>query len=483
MPRIACADIKGCVPLTSTIPLLSHTSPERIVAWRDGISVTAAQFLSDVEKLVTILPASRHVLNDCHDRYHFLVALSAILVAGKINLLPSTRTAETIRELLTFAPDAVCLTDQAHCAIDLPQTAYPRPSFFDLNGSGNIPAFHIPQIEDDRLVAYVFTSGSTGLPIAHRKTWATLRRNVQMEAEQLGLKPGVNYSVVGTVPAQHMYGFESTVLMPLINGFSLTSALSFYPADICSSLEQVPEPRVLVTTPVHLRSLLGSELPLPRIEVMVSATAPLSPQVALQAEQTFHAPLREIYGSTETGQIATRQPSQSPEWVLFPNLKMTRCPHQDASDERMWISGGHVETPMPMNDAIELTGDGKFMLHGRITDLINIAGKRSSLAYLNHHLNAIPGVVDGAFFMPPEKTSGEVTRLKAFVVAPTLEVSEIVTALRQKIDLAFLPRPLYKVDSLPRNATGKLPHASLAELLHKLTAVQCVTPHFSKQIP
>lgn len=388
--------------MTSTIALLSHTSPDRTVAWRDGVSVTAAQFLSDVEKLVTILPAGGHVLNDCHDRYHFLVAFSAIMVAGKINLLPSTRTAETIRQLLTFAPDAVCVTDQARCAIDLPQTAYPTPSFFGLIGSGNISAFHIPHIENDRLVAYVFTSGSTGLPIAHRKSWGTLVRNVQMEAIQLGLKPDINYSVVGTVPAQHMYGFESTVLMPLANGFSLTSALSFYPADICSSLEQVPEPRVLVTTPVHLRSLIGSELPLPKIEVMVSATAPLSPQVALQAEQTFHAPLREIYGSTETGQIATRQPSQSPEWVLFPTLKMTRCPHQDASDERMWISGGHVETPMPMNDAIELTGDGKFLLHGRITDLINIAGKRSSLAYLNHHLNAIPGVTDGAFFMPPE---------------------------------------------------------------------------------
>lgn len=453
----------------SLIPLLSHTSPDRIVAWRDGIPVTAAQFLSDVEKLATILPASRHILNDCHDRYHFLVALSAILVAGKVNLLPSTRTAETIRQLLSFAPDAVCLTDQSNCAIALPQTAYPSPTFFGQIGSASIRAFNIPQIEEDRLVAYVFTSGSTGLPIAHRKTWATLVCNVQMEARQLGLEPGVNYSVVGTVPAQHMYGFESTVLMPLANGFSLTSAQSFYPADICHSLAQVPEPRVLITTPVHLRSLLGSALPLPKIEVMVSATAPLSPQLAQQAEQAFHAPLQEIYGSTETGQIATRQPSLTPEWVLFPTLKMAPCPEQDKNDSRMWISGGHVETPMPMNDAIELTSNGKFLLHGRITDLINIAGKRSSLAYLNHHLNAIPGIVDGAFFMPPEKTSGEVTRLKAVVVAPTLEVGDIIAALREKIDPAFMPRPLYKVDSLPRNATGKLPHAALAEFMNTLS--------------
>lgn len=453
--------------MTSFIPLLSHTSADRIIAWRDGIPVTATQFLADVEQLATILPASRHILNDCHDRYHFLVALSAILVAGKVNLLPSTRTAETIRQLSDFAPDAACLTDQPNCAIALPQTAYPAPAFFDRIDS-SMRAFNIPQIEKDRLVAYVFTSGSTGLPIAHRKTWATLVRNVQMEARQLGLEAGTNYSVVGTVPAQHMYGFESTVLMPLINGFSLTSAQSFYPADICNSLAQVPEPRVLITTPVHLRSLLGSALSLPKIEVMVSATAPLSPQLAQQAEQAFHAPLLEIYGSTETGQIATRQAALTPEWSLFPTLKMAHSPHADESDQRMWISGGHVETPMPMNDAIEIIGNGKFLLHGRISDLINIAGKRSSLAYLNHHLNAIPGIVDGAFFMPPEKTSGEVTRLKALVVAPTLEISDIIAALRERIDPAFMPRPIYKVDSLPRNETGKLPHAALAELMNQL---------------
>ncbi len=463
--------------IPSLIPLLSHTSPDRIVAWRDGIAVTAAQFLSDVEKLVTMLPASQHILNDCHDRYHFLVALSAILAARKVNLLPATRTAETIRQLLSFAPDAGCLTDQPDCVIALPQTAYPSPAFFEQTGSDSLHAFNIPQIEEDRLVAYVFTSGSTGLPIAHRKTWATLVRNVQMEARQLGLEAGVNYSVVGTVPAQHMYGFESTVLMPLANGFSLTSAQSFYPADICNSLAQVPEPRVLITTPVHLRSLLGSELPLPKIEVMVSATAPLSPQLAQQAEQAFHAPLLEIYGSTETGQIATRQAALTPEWMLFPTLTMAQRPQQDESDQRMWISGGHVETPMPMNDTIEITSNGKFLLHGRISDLINIAGKRSSLAYLNHHLNAIPGIVDGAFFMPPEKISGEVTRLTAFVVAPTLEVSDIIAALREKIDPAFMPRPLYKVDSLPRNATGKLPHAALAELMNQLCSEHSPSEH------
>src|SRR5690606_38098131 len=102
------------------------------------------------------------------------------------------------------------------------------------------------------------------------------------------------------------------------------------------------------------------------------------------------------------------------------------------------------------------------------SDLVNIAGKRSSLAYLNHHLNAIPGVQDGAFYMPPEKGNGEVTRLQAVAVAPDLTPDEIIAALREKIDPAFMPRPLYKVAQLPRNATGKLPQAALDALMHNL---------------
>lgn len=454
-------------------PLISHPSAASIVAWRDGAAVTAADFLGDVRQLMTALPDGRYILNDCQDRYRFLVALCAILVAGKVSILPSTRTAETIRQLRTFAPDASCLTDQADCEIDLPQVAYPPADFFSMAHGGT---FSIPHIDDTQLVAYVFTSGSTGQPVAHPKTWAALVQNVRLEAAQTGLQPDAGYSVMGTVPPQHMYGFESTILMPLANGFSVVSAPSFYPADICHALQQLPEPRVLVTTPVHLRSLLGAKTALPNIALIMSATAPLSPQLAHEAEQTFHAPLCEIYGSTETGQIATRRPTVSPEWTLFPGLQMERHAHSgepgksDEPDQRMWISGGHLAQPTPMNDVIEVTGPERFLLHGRMSDLINIAGKRSSLTYLNHHLNAIPGVQDGTFYMPPDNAGGEVKRLTAFVVAPECTANEIMSMLRQKIDPAFLPRPLHKVAALPRNATGKLSQAALTQLMRTLTS-------------
>ena len=99
--------------------------------------------------------------------------------------------------------------------------------------------------------------------------------------------------------------------------------------------------------------------------------------------------------------------------------------------------------------------------------LINIAGKRSSLAYLNHQLAAIPGVVDGAFFLPEEVAGQSATgaaRLAAVVVAPDLGNDAILRALRRRIDAVFLPRPLLRVARIPRNSTGKLTRAELQAL-------------------
>jgi acyl-coenzyme A synthetase/AMP-(fatty) acid ligase len=128
-----------------------------------------------------------------------------------------------------------------------------------------------------------------------------------------------------------------------------------------------------------------------------------------------------------------------------------------------------VEREVLLADMIELRDRNTFLLHGRTADLVNIAGKRTSLAHLNFHLNSIEGVKDGAFVMP-EEDDGTVTRLMAFVVAPGLASEPIMSALRQRIDPAFLPRPLCFVEALPRNETGKLPRGAVDELVTRLAA-------------
>jgi acyl-coenzyme A synthetase/AMP-(fatty) acid ligase len=442
-----------------TIALLSHPSPSAVVAYRDGVAVGARQFLADAAQLAENYPSSRHVLNMCTDRYRFTVGLAACLMSGRVSLLPSTHTPEVIGQLRKFAPDAFCLTDDPRCEIALPQVRYPdRLSAVGPDSNAATP-FQVPCIPATQLAAIVFTSGSTGEPLPYGKTWGPLAGSVRNGAQRLGLSDGRHHTLIGTVPGQHMYGFESTVLLALLSGNAFSAERPFYPADIAASIAKVPRPRVLVTTPIHLRTLLASDVNIPPVDLVVSATAPLSQDLAREVEGRYRTSLLEIYGSTETGQMATRHTAETPVWRLWPGVRL------NISQDQVVAHGGHVEQPTPLCDVIELTGKDEFLLHGRTADLVNIAGKRSSFAYLNAQLNAIPGVADGAFFLREGlKGSTGVDRLGAVVVAPALSAAELIERLRQRIDPVFLPRPLLMVDELPRNATGKLPQQALQTL-------------------
>jgi len=205
--------------------------------------------------------------------------------------------------------------------------------------------------------------------------------------------------------------------------------------------------------------VLDAGLPLPPLALVVSATAPLSPQLAARAEQQLGAPLLEIYGCTEAGQVATRRTTAGAEWRTFDGVRV------DGDGAATTVSGGHVPQPTVLADVLEVVDAETFRLLGRSNDLINVAGKRSSIGHLDFHLNSIEGVRDGAFWMPPESEgdAAGVVRLVAFVVAPGVAREPIVAALRDRVDAAFLPRRIVHVDALPREATGKLTRARLDE--------------------
>ncbi len=422
-----------------------------MLAYRGAAPLRAGTFLAEVHALAACLPAGGHVINACADRYRFAVGLGAAMLGGKLSLLPPNHTPEVVRHLKSLFPDVFCLTD-APRPIDIPQFHYPalspRPC-----------PWQPPLIEATRAIAVVFTSGSTGIPVAHTKTWGRLLQGVRAGALRLALEPGT--ALLATVPAQHMYGLESSVLLPLATGAALCAEQPFYPADICHALASLPRPRVLLTTPLHLRALMACPDPLPQVDRIVSATAPLGPALALEAEERLRAPLSEIYGSTETGQLATRASTRTEAWELLPGVTLT------IEAGRAWARGGHLEQPTALADRIALLDAAHMVLQGRLADLVNIAGKRSSLAYLTHQLLDIPGVCDGAFFLPATgaRTEQLPTRVAAAAVAPRLSAADIRTALRGRIDPVFLPRPLLLLDRLPRNSTGKLPLAALHALL------------------
>jgi len=159
----------------------------------------------------------------------------------------------------------------------------------------------------------------------------------------------------------------------------------------------------------------------------------------------------------------------------------------------MLIQGSQFTDSIAVEDRLELVDQHRFRLLGRSQDMINVGGKRASLADLTLKLLSIDGVDDGIIFMAddPEETAGKrPLRPVAFVVSQ-LSLQTIRVAMSQKIDPVFLPRPIKKVTVLPRNDTGKLSNALLQQLLQQSDVIKlsfnvpqthpCFAGHFPTQ--
>ncbi|MEO7052678.1 MAG: AMP-binding protein [Rhodanobacter sp.] len=440
------------------LPLLSVTDPAQVLAWRHDGPVTAQLFLDHVQATAASLPDAPAAVNLCEDRYAFMVAFCALVLRSQINLLPSSRVPQAVDEVMAACPGCYALGD---LALALAPRGYRQLPGLDAHEALARPS-EWPSIPANQVVAIGYTSGSTGTPGANTKTWASFCASNAGNLSMLQAVLGTRFEVVATVPPQHMYGLETSVLLPLLGAVGVHAGRPFFPADIAAALAQVPPPRLLVTTPVHLRALVGSGVALPPLAAMLSATAPLPIDLARAAEQQFGAPVLEVFGSTETCVFASRRPTCDEEWTLYDGVSLH--PQPDGT----LVEAPQLEQPASLADIVSLSRDGRrFRLRGRHADLLEIAGKRASLADLNRRLLGISGVRDGVVFQLDAGDALGVHRIAALVVAPALDEHTILHALRQTIDPLFLPRPLKLVEALPRNETGKLPRAALLELLRR----------------
>lgn len=448
----------------TTIHPLPEAESDRTVAWCDGRPVSHARFVADVLTLVPRLPQRGQVLNLCQDRYHFAVALLAALQQDTLTVLPNSEAPAHLAALAAAHPGLQVLSDRDRPVLDgCPCIRVDRIA------PGAPSAATLPPVPFDRLFASVHTSGSTGTPTAHRKQFGRMRLAILAGAERLWRVTGGPCSVIGTVPIRHMYGLEASVLLPVLAGGRLSNRLPFFPADIADSLAEMPAPRLLVITPFHLRKLLDADIALPPVAAVLSATAPLPGDLAADTERRLGCPVVEIYGSTETGQLAMREPCRDALWQTLAGTTLSQ------QGEDTWACGAVYPAPQRLNDRLELHGPTAFRLVDRKANMINVAGKRSSLSFLNALLQAQPGVRDGVFCVPWRDTH-RVERLAAFVVAPGVSRQAILAGLRAHIDPVFLPRPLVFVEALERDGNGKLPARALEALitrhLHRQEAVR-----------
>ena len=441
----------------SDCSLFDALSPNVPIAFWKGEYIYPDKFKYHVFALAESIPDKKYAINLCEDRYLFLVAFAACLLRSQPSLLPSSRAVKEVERISKLYPDSYCIVD---C-----KTSHSFSDQFvvQLDDAGCVSR---PDCNHDHnaIAVVAFTSGSTGVPRAHPKRWKDLVASSIELSHSLELENAGFNTIVATVPPQHMYGLELSIIYPLVNGACVHAGRPFFPQDIKSAIQEVAAPRVLVTTPIHLRACSEAIRDWPELKSVISAASKLSEDDAEEAEAVLSTKVLEVYGCTEVGAIATRRTTKDKEWRLLKGYQIT------VMQEGVYLKIQGKDEVIPLPDIVDMVGVGKFHLVGRDSDIVKIGGKRASLSGITNTLKSISGVKDGVVFNPDRSGVGR-SRLAAIVVAPEMTESKILFELSKFIDQVFIPRRIIKVDSLPYSETGKLRLGAINKLIDQNTNI------------
>jgi acyl-coenzyme A synthetase/AMP-(fatty) acid ligase len=417
-----------------------------MISWRE--------FLQHAGRVAGAISEYNAICNLVAGRYEFAVLTVAALLNGQTTVLPPARAERAVRAALKGSgrPLLVESLEDLRAASASPEA----------------PEALLARLPKAKGEIIVFTSGSTGEPDRHLKTWTSLSGGAWLTDRLiaragLGRRSGV---VVGTTPSQHMYGLEAALFSGLAFGHCLCDLPVFHPGDLDVLIERVRAEGLdhvtLVTSPPHLRFLEETAIGHPEIRCLISATAPLHADISRRIEAQSDCRVFEIYGSTETGSMAWRRSAESEIWRNIPAFTL-------GHGAGGWTAEApHLPGPVVIADDVELTDDGGFRLLGRRGDMVSVAGKRHSLGALNAALLAMPGLRDGVYLR--ESDGGE-DRLTILLVAEPRSAGErddLIAAVRRHmmsyVDPVFVPRRIRIVDALPRGEAGKISARDLADL-------------------
>jgi acyl-coenzyme A synthetase/AMP-(fatty) acid ligase len=452
---------------------------DAIVALGDEAPRTAGMLARDVLAVAARLPPASpgsEVLIVCGDRYRVAVAVLAAWQAGHAAALPPNAASETVRALRRRPAVVALLHDtDADDADDL------RPWLVASDPA--IDPAQLRPIASDRVIAIVYTSGSSGAHQACPKTARQLLGEALTLAERFAVGPAQR--VLSTVPPHHLYGLLFGVLVPLCAGASFIRETPLHTETVAAVARRLAAD-MLVSAPVHLRSLtLLSPGELPPLARVFSSGAALPPETARLLGTRLGLWVTEIYGASETGGIAWRRhapgkPAGDLPWEPLPGISV-------AADEGggLLLSSPFLPpdaaTPLACADQIDLAADGRFRLLGRRDDVLKIGGKRVALAELEQRALALPEVADVAVAM---LTVGEPRghEIVAAIVPtdprhdPAALIAHVRHGLLQWFDPVVVPRRIRVVPTLPREASGKLTRANLLRLFERPVAKDSPKP-------
>jgi len=352
------------------------------------------------------------------------------------------------------------------------------------------PDFNDVARDDDDLAAILYTSGTTGRSKGAMLTGRNLFSNAAVLTEYWRFT--ATDRLLHALPIFHTHGLFVATNVVLWAGASMLFLPRFDAGEI---LRLLPKATAMMGVPTfYTRLLARPEFDRERVRHMrlfVSGSAPLSAETHREfQDRTGHAIL-ERYGLTETN-MNTSNPydgERRPGTVGFPlpgvDLRIvdrdTGCPLPDGEVGAIEVKGDNVCRGYWRNeektkesfrdDGFFITGDlgridadGYVAIVGRDKDLIISGGYNVYPAEVEAELDALPGVAESAVIGLPDPDLGE--RVVAVVAAKDDgpgDDAAVRAVLAGRLAGYKIPKRLFVVDEIPRNAMGKVQKAALRE--------------------
>jgi acyl-CoA synthetase (AMP-forming)/AMP-acid ligase II len=413
----------------------------RVRAWRAAFSIA---------------PGRRHALH-LEDSFEFVAALLGAWHAEKIVYLPADTLPSTLQALAAQVDGfAGTFANGLRPDSDLPS---PEVVWGDLDP------------ETIRLVLH--TSGSSGDPVAIGKCLRQLDGEIATLESRFGTLFG-HAHVHGTVSHQHIYGLLFRVLWPLAARRPFARNRLLYPEQIAALAGS--QPIVLVSSPALLKRLPNSidwSSTRLSLHVVFSSGGPLPAEAGKAIDRLWDQRVIEVFGSTETGGIATRS-SGDGTWQPLPGVECK------VDEDALLVRSRHLAENRwyRTEDRARMVGEG-FELLGRSDRLVKLEERRVSLDAIEHALLA-DSLIDEARVLV---LAGIRDRIVAAVVLSAagrallssagrkVLIDHLRGVLHPQVDPIAVPKLWRFVEALPGDPQGKTTMKQLADLFRSTQPV------------
>lgn len=318
------------------------------------------------------------------------------------------------------------------------------------------------------------TSGSTGEP-----------RMVLFRADQLAADCDHIWTTMGlrrdwpnvaVISAAHSYGFANLVLPLFLYGQSLRICPNPLPGTLRTVLQAARGAVTLPAVPAMWRAWFQSGvLECSEIALAISAGAPLPVELEQQVHAATGLKIHNFYGSSECGGIAydrTESPRTDGSIAgtamdgvrLMLSADGCLCVGSEAVGARYWPAPDHAESlgegRFVSTDTAELLGTGEVRLLGRVSDVINVAGRKLAPTEVETALLRHPSVRHCVVFGITSADAARVEDVVACVhAAPDTDSRELMAAISKELTPWQCPRHWWITEELLPDARGKTSRA------------------------